>query len=172
MRVQVPQGQENACASAMGARKRVRECHGGVRNACECHTCAGCVNTGMGSASVQAQHARAMLVSVAAILVPTRGHTCEAVGTGVRTHEHTFEGFAAMWPPREHLHDGKEGSVSTRTHTQHTHTHVCVGFCAKAHGAHVSCGRGSAWPQREMLATCSFEMSCHEPFGDDDFLVP
>lgn len=68
-----------------------------------------------------------------------------------------------MWPAHEHTHDANKRLGGTHTH---------AGFCAKAHGAHVSHGRGSAWPQRELLATCSFETSCHEPFGVDDFLIP
>lgn len=32
--------------------------------------------------------------------------------------------------------------------------------------------RGAAWPQREVLATCSFARSCHESLGAAGFLVP
>lgn len=40
-----------------------------------------------------------------------------------------------------------------------THTRTHASFCAKAHEAHMSHGCSPAWPQREPVATCFFEMS-------------
>lgn len=43
---------------------------------------------------------------------------------------------------------------------RYTRTHAHTSFCAKAHGAHVSHACSPASPQRELVATCFFEMSC------------
>lgn len=90
-------------------------------------------------------------VLAAAILLPAYVHVgmCARPWAPVCTYTHLSADGGVLPPHGPHMN---ARMMQTSTGVTHTHTHKHAGFCAKAHGAHVSVDAappgpgGSCWP--------------------------